>query len=243
MIVNIDDNMGKLMGKLDEWDLADNTLLIFMTDNGSAKGSKIYNAGMKGGKGTVNEGGSRVPLFMRLPGFTNSGVDIETMTRHVDLFPTLAEIAHAEIPAEADLDGRSLVSLIKNPQLDWDHRFQFFHSGRWAKAGLKGKFGKGDPNPDHSKHKNYAVRDEKWRLVNGELYDLENDPGETADVAGSHPEVVSRMLVAFDEWWDEVRPLMINEDAPLDVGKPFRDQFQKQKDSSGIPKWNPPSLN
>ncbi|WP_037254759.1 arylsulfatase [Rhodopirellula europaea] len=242
MIVNIDENMGRLMTKLDEWDLADNTLLIFMTDNGGAKGSKIYNAGMNGGKGTVHEGGSRVPLFMRLPGLTNSGVDIETMTRHVDLFPTLAEIAGADLPDDLNLDGRSLVPLIKNPRSEWEHRFQFFHSGRWAKAGLKGKFGKGNPDPDHSKHKNYAVRDERWRLVNGELYDLKADPGETTDVADSHPEIVTRMLTAFDTWWDEVRPLMVNEDAPLDVGKPFRDQFLKQKEETGIPRWSPPSL-
>lgn len=78
MIVNIDENMGLLMDKLDEWNLADNTLLIFMTDNGSAKGAPIFNAGMRGGKGTVNEGGCRVPLFMRLPGMTKAGVDIES---------------------------------------------------------------------------------------------------------------------------------------------------------------------
>ena len=79
-------------------------------------------------------------------------------------------------------------------------------------------------------------------MVNGELYDLKADPGETTDVADSHPEIVTRMLTAFDTWWDEVRPLMVNEDAPLDVGKPFRDQFLKQKEEAGIPRWSPPSL-
>jgi arylsulfatase len=242
MIVNIDENMGRLMAKLDEWDLADDTLLIFMTDNGSAKGSKIFNAGMKGGKGTVNEGGSRVPLFMRLPGTTQPGVDIDTMTRHVDLFPTLAEIAGASLPTDLQLDGRSLVPLIQNPNAEWEGRFTFFHAGRWAKAGAGGKFGKGDPNPDHSKYKNFAVRDENWRLVNGALYDLKNDPGETTDVAAEHPEIVSQMTSAYDAWWDEVRPLMVNEDASLDVGKPFREQFIKQKAATGIPNWTNPLL-
>jgi arylsulfatase A-like enzyme len=90
MIVNIDENMGLLMQKLDAWNLSDNTLLIYMTDNGSARGAPVFNAGMKGAKGSPHQGGSRVPLFMRLPGTTKPGVDIDRLTRHYDLFPTLA---------------------------------------------------------------------------------------------------------------------------------------------------------
>ena len=132
--------------------------------------------------------------------------------------------------------------LIKDPKSEWADRYFFFHTGRWAKKGLKGKFGKGDPDPDHSKYKSFAVRDEKWRVVNKRLYDLENDPGENEDVSEQHPEVVAKMIAGFDVWWDEVRPLMVNEDAPLDVGKPFRDQFRKQKAADGIPKWSKPVL-
>lgn len=242
MIVNIDENMGLLMKKLDDWDLTGNTLLIFMTDNGSARGSKIFNAGMRGGKNTVHEGGSRVPFFVRLPGLTKAGVDVDTMARHYDVFPTLLEVAGAKVPNGLKLDGRSLVPLMKDAQVDWPSRYFFFHEGRWAKAGLEGRFGKGDPNPDNSKYRNFAVRDEKWRLVNQQLFDLENDPQETTDVAAKHPKVAAKMLSAFDQWWAEVRPMMVNEDASLDVPKPFRVQFEKQKAATGIPNWQKPDL-
>ncbi|MGB7346820.1 MAG: alpha-L-fucosidase [Pirellulaceae bacterium] len=242
MIVNIDENVGLLMEKLDQWNLADNTLLIFMTDNGSAAGSPIHNAGMKGGKGSMNEGGSRVPLFMRLPGVTKPGVEIDRMTRHFDLFPTLAEIAGAKIPAGLDLDGRSLVPLIENPRSQWPPRNTFFHVGRWAKAGAPERFSKGDPNPDNSKYKGFAVRNEQWRLVNERLFNIVDDPSEATDIAAKHPEVVESLRTSFDAWWDQVRPLMVNENAPLDVPRSFEVQFERQRNSVGIPQWIAPDL-
>lgn len=242
MIVNIDENMGLLASKLDEWNLSENTLLIFMTDNGSARGSRVFNAGMKGAKGSPDEGGSRVPLFMRWPNKIKPGVEVDRLARHYDLFPTLAEIAGASIPTDLDLDGRSLVPLIENPLSNWPDRKTFFHCGRWAKIGASGKFGKGDPDPDRSKYKKFAVRTEKWRMVNKALYDIEQDPGQKENIADQHSEVASELIAAFDAWWDEVRPMMINEDAPLDVGKPFHDQFVKQKQQSGIPDWVKPQL-
>ena len=242
MIVNIDENMGLLMDKLDKWNLSGNTLLIFMTDNGSAQGSQVFNAGMKGAKGTPHEGGSRVPLFLRLPGKIKAGVDIDRLARHYDLFPTLAEIAGATVPPKLDLDGRSLIPLLENPKATWPDRKTFFHVGRWAKAGAPKPFGDGDPDPDHSKYKNFAVRNEKWRLVNDELYDIEQDPGQQKNVAAEYPAAVRELRTAFDAWWDEVRPMMINEDASLDVPKPFRDQLEKQKENGGIPDWVAPEL-
>jgi len=242
MIVNIDDNMGRLMAKLDEWDMADDTLLIFMTDNGSAKGSRIYNAGMKGGKGSVNQGGARVPLFLRLPGRIKAGQDIDHLARHVDMFPTLAAFAGAELPKNVDLDGRSLVPLIENPKAKWQDRHTFFHQGRWAKAGAAGRWSKGNSNPDDYQHQRFAVRNERWRLVGKALYDLDADPGETTNVIDQHPKVAARMLKAYDAWWKEVRPLMVNEDAPLDTGKPFIELYEKQKAAGGIPNWRKPKL-
>lgn len=243
MITNIDDNLGLLMQKLDEWGIADNTLLIFMTDNGSARGSKIFNAGMKGGKGTVNQGGARVPLFMRLPGRTGAGVDIGALARHYDLFPTLAELADAKIPDGVELDGRSLVPLLTDPQSVWPDRNLFFHQGRWPKSNASGNWGKGDCNPDSYKLKNFAVRNDKWRLVGvNSLYNIEEDPGETTNVIGENPEIAAEMLKAYEAWWQQVRPMMVNEDAPLDIGKPFVEQFEKQKAAGGIPEWVPPAL-
>jgi arylsulfatase len=241
MITNIDDNMGVLMQKLDAWGLADNTLLIFMTDNGSSVGT--FNYGLKGTKGWVNEGGTRVPLFFRLPGKIKAGVDVDRLTRHYDLFPTLAQFAGTQAPEALDLDGRSLIPLIENPDAEWPDRYTFIHKGRWAKEGMRVRKGRPDHVPENSKYTGFAVRSEKWRLVkNRELYDIDNDPCEKKNLFKAHPEVVQNMLTAYDAWWDEVRPLMINEDASLDKEPPFIVQFELQKKKTGIPDWIPPQL-
>jgi arylsulfatase len=240
MVTNIDENMGLLMRKLDEWNLTNDTLLIFMTDNGSSAGT--FPAGMKGKKGTVNEGGSRVPLFLRLPGRINAGVDVDRMARHYDLFPTLAEIAGAKVPETLDLDGRSLIPLINDPKAEWADRYTFFHQGRWGKKGA-GRWERGNTSPDKAKYERFAVRNERWRMVGkGELFDIQKDPGETTNVIADHPEVAKKMLKAYDAWWEEVRPLLVNEDAPLDTGKPFVELFEKQKTGKGIPEWTVPEL-
>ena len=240
MITNIYDNMGLLLEKLDEWGLAHNTLLIFMTDNGTSAGT--FNSGMKGKKGSINEGGSRVPLFFRLPGRIEPGAEVDRLTRHYDMFPTLAEFAGAAIPEGLGLDGRSLVPLIANPEAEWKDRYTFFHQGRWGKKGA-GQWGQGHCDPDHAKYEGFAVRSEKWRLVGRDaLYDIESDPGEKHNVIDRYPDVAREMLQAYDAWWDEVRPLMVNEDVSLDTGKPFRIQFERQKREQGIPDWVPPVL-
>ncbi len=241
MITNIDDNMGILMQKLDAWNLTENTLLIFMTDNGSSIAT--YNYGLKGKKGWVNEGGTRVPLFFRLPGKIKAGVNVNRLARHYDLFPTLAEIAGTKAAEKLNLDGRSLVPLIENPNADWPDRYTFFHSGRWSKKGMRVRKGRPDHVPENSKYTRFAVRSKKWRLVtNRELYDIENDPGEKTNVIKGHPEVAQDMLKAYDTWWSEVRPLMINEDASLEKEPPFIVQFESQKEATGIPDWIPPEL-
>jgi arylsulfatase len=241
MITNIDDNMGVLMEKLDAWNLADNTLLIFMTDNGSSVGT--FNYGMKGKKGSVNEGGTRVPLFFRFPGRIKASVDVDRLTRHYDLFPTLTEIAGAQAPEELNLDGRSLIPLMDSPEAKWPDRKTFFHKGRWNKKGMRVRKGRPDHDPEHSKYKSFAVRSEQWRLVGKDaLYDVTNDPGETNNVIKEHPKVAQNMLASYEAWWSEVRPLMNNEDASLDKEPPFIVQYELQKKKIGIPDWIPPQL-
>lgn len=242
MIHNIDENVGLVMDKLEEWGLADNTLLVFTTDNGTALGAKIYNAGMKGGKGTPHEGGARVPLFVRLPGVTTPGRDIDRLARHLDLFPTLAQLAGADVQG-LGLEGRSLLPLIENPQAPWPDRMTYFHGGRWPREGARGQFGQGDTNIDNYTYANSAVRNETWRLVNGEaLYHVQSDPGEKHNVIDKHPEIAAEMRAYLEARWQAARPLMVNEDAPLDVEKPFRVQFEKQKAQGGIPEWEAPDL-
>jgi arylsulfatase len=230
MIENIDDNMAVLIEKLREWKMQEDTLLIFMTDNGSAAG---WSAGMKGHKGTPHEGGTRVPAFFRWKGKIAQGVDVSRLTAHIDLFPTLAELAAASLPDNGQVEGRSLVPLLKDPEAAWEDRFIFIHVGRWKRG----------TDPDDSKYKSCAVRNERFRFVNNtELYDMQADPGQKANVIDQYPEVVEEMRAAYDTWWAETRPLMVNEDAAYEGIAPFIKNYEQQKKTIGIPDWTFPAI-
>ena len=244
MITNIDDNMGLLMKKLAEWGVEENTVLIFMTDNGSARGAPVFNDGMNGKKGSIHEGGSRVPFYWYWKGKNEGGKDIEVMNRHIDVLPTLAELTGASLPVENEAEGRSFLSLINGEEKEQPARYFFFHEGRWAdlksyKANPKAPLG----TPEEWRNKGFAVRDEKWRLVENQLFDLEADPGEKVDVAAEHPKVVAKMNQAYQAWWKASRPGMVNEGANLNTGKPFVEAFKKQQEAEGIPAWKNPHYN
>ena len=259
MIENVDYNLGILMDKLEAWGIADNTILIFMSDNGKTYGGyntvhgKTYNAGMKGFKGSVYEGGTRVPFFIRWPNKFNKGKEVDVMLNHYDMLPTFAEIANIDISDIPDLDGQSFLPYLDNDSIHSEDRFRFFHDGRWPlnpdnitdQEGTERWVGTAETsNPDSSKFKKYAVRNEQYRFVkNSELYDLYQDPGETNNIAAEHPELIKKMKEAYGVWWDEVRPLMVNETAPLAKEKPFWVEYEKQKEASGIKGWVKPELN
>jgi len=218
MIENIDDNFGRLLARLNKWGIARETLVIFMTDNGGTAGVKIFNAGMRGQKVTPYEGGTRVPSFWRWPVAFKGGLDCNALTAHLDIFPTLAQIAGAKLSESAALDGRSLVPLLKNPEADWPDRFLFTHVGRWAKG-----------KAEESKFKQCAVRNSRFHLVNNaELYDLKDDPTETRDIIADHPDVVTTMRTAYDRWWAEVLPALENENAIGPKVNPFKEAYWKQ---------------
>lgn len=243
MIANIDGNMGLLMSKMDEWQLFDNTLLIFMTDNGQAGGRHtkkngkrypLYHAGLRAGKASPYEGGTRVPAFWYWKGKLASGKDITELTAHIDMFPTLVELTAARVPTDTQKrDGSSLLPLLEGDDTVWKRDYLFTHVGRWKKG----------VEPNDEKYARSAVRNKRFRLVhNRELYDIENDPGETKNVIMQHPDVVAAMRKAYDAWWTETRPLMVNEHVPYSKEKPFWVEYEKQVQSMGIPKWTPPSL-
>ena len=248
MIENIDANVGRLMAKLDEWKLKENTLVIFLSDNGTTgagagrgvlgkakDGTELrpYNAGMRGMKGSSHEGGTRVPAFFCWKGKLEAGRDIDRIAAHIDIFPTLIELAGAKVPAELHVDGRSLLPLLQNSQASWPDRYLFFHVGRWRKGS----------NPDAAKFKKCAVRNQRFRLIdNAELYDIQADKGQTTNVIDKHPEVVKKMRAAYNRWWREIRPLLVNEDVPLAKQRPFHVSYKKQLKSKGILQWQPPKL-
>lgn len=241
MLENIDDNMGLMMSKLDEWGLVENTLLIFMTDNGQASRTGTQNgkkvsvdfSGFKTGKGTPYEGGTRVPAFWRWTGTLPAGRDIDQLAAAIDLFPTFAELTGAKLPPGGQVQGRSLLPLLASAEAEWPDRYLFVHVGRWAK----------ESDPNLAKFKQCAVRTERFRLVNNsELYEVDVDPGEQTNVIDQHPQEVAAMRKAYDEWWAATVPLMVNEGVPNAPARPYWVWYEEQSKAGGIPAWSPPEL-
>ena len=255
MIEHIDDCMGLMFTQLEDWGLMENTIIIFTSDNGTTtsgnglrgkagrpqiklgtdkdgKPMMSYNAGMKGLKGTVDEGGVRVPFFVHWGEKIKQGRTVDQVVSYLDILPTLADIAGAELPSTQVFEGRSLKPLILERQPDWKDRFQFQHVTRWNHGA----------DPNDFKWKNYSVRNQRFRLVMDALYDIEKDPEQNKDVAAEHPEIVSKMKKAYEKFWDESRPLMINDGVPLAKDRPFHVDYNAQKSSTGIPDWQAPDL-
>jgi arylsulfatase len=241
MAENIDDNFGLFWQKLNEWQVLDNTLVIFMTDNGmsmaaikrNGKKELPFNAGMRGRKNSPNEGGTHVPAFWYWKGVLGEGVDIDALTAHVDLYKTFCDLAGAKLPAKMqELDGRSLLPLLEDPAAKWADRELFIHCGRWN-DGQRAAF----------KYNKCAVRTEKWRLTNNaQLYDISTDPSESMNVASAHPEVVDQLRKSYDQWWTSVLPLMVNEGMPKLEEQPLHVRYYKQLEEQGIPAWSPAEL-
>ena len=248
MIENIDENIGRLMARLKEWDQLDNTVVIFMSDNGMTGGGsgrgvvgkspdgselKAFNAGMKGQKGSSDEGGVRVPFFVRWDGKLKPQRDINRIAAHIDVLPTLASLAGAKLPV-GQVEGRSLLPLLVDPKADWKDRYLYTHKGRWETGA----------NPDDSQWKNFAVRNQRFRFVNNtDLFDMEKDPGQKTNVIDQHPEIVASMRSAYDAWWKSTRPLMVNESAPMSPTRPFHVLYGEQiAGPNGIPNWKAPQL-
>ncbi len=192
MIANMDENVGKVLDALERLKLTENTIVIFMTDNGSAipEGVNRFNAGMRGKKGSVYEGGIRVPYFIRWPERFTKPQDVDRIAAHIDLFPTLLAACGVPVPAGVQLDGTSLLPLMENPARGWPDRTLFF---QWHRGD--------EPKP----YTNCAVLTQKYKLVDGkELYDLEQDPGEEKDIAAEHPDIVTFLRERYDVWFREV---------------------------------------
>ncbi len=229
MLENVDTNFGKLLGKLTEWGLADNTLVIYLAgDNGGTAGVRVFNAGMKGSKGTSYQGGTRTAGFFRWPaGGIPAGVECDALSAHLDLFPTLAEITGAKLsPAvKQQVEGRSLLPVLKNPKAEWADRMLVHHVGRWAKG-----------HAAESKYAKCAIQTSRFTLVNNtELYDLKADPGETTNVIAQHPDVVARLRASYDQWWNDVQPLLVNENVTGPAINPFQTLYYRQFGGSPTP--------
>ena len=205
MIANIDENVGQLEMFLRETGLRENTIFIFMTDNGTATGETVFNAGMRGKKIALYDGGHRVPFFLRWPdGKLRAAGDVDVMAQAQDIVPTLLDLCAVPKPAAAKFDGVSLADVLRGKSNALPDRMLVAQFSRMNDSVPK----KGDA----------AVLWQKWRLVAGqELYDVAADPAQERNVIAQFPDVAARMRAHYERWWAEVAP-RVNEFSAIHVG-------------------------
>jgi arylsulfatase A-like enzyme len=208
MLANIDDNMGRLDVFLRESGLRDDTIVVFLTDNGGTAGVKVFNAGLRGHKTEYYEGGHRVPCFIRWPhGDFGQPRDVAELTQVQDLLPTVLEFTGVpRLPGPA-FDGMSLASVLRG-------------KGNLPERTLVVQYGPGAGEKDTSGPKEHraAVMWKQWRLVNGtELYDVATDRAQGHDLAIAKPDIVAKLRGDYAEWWATVNG-RLRDFVPVDLG-------------------------
>ena len=199
MIANIDENVGKLLELLEKRGLAENTIVIFMTDNGPT--TRRYTAGLRARKGSVYEGGIRVPFLIRWPARLASRSD-DRIAAHIDVLPTLIEAAGGTLPGDRKIDGLSLLPRLLDPEAPVDERTLHIQSHRGNEPQL---------------YRAFAAVTQKYKLVQAkhfgqpmpedaplELYDLEADSSEENDLAAQQTERTEAMKDGYEEWFKDV---------------------------------------
>jgi len=229
MVSSTDYNFGRLRAALQKLGLEENTLFIFFSDNGPSltlDPATRYVAGLNGLKGTVYEGGIRVPCAMRWPAGFKGSTTVKRMVTLMDILPTVLDATGAPLPVGVQLDGQSLMPLLRDPSANWPGDRTFFTQWDSGQVPRRGQA--------------FAVVTEKWKLVQAvgmdmkeqqhirdtyaklcalqgrgqrsidgtvprfELYDIANDPNETKDLASEHPEIVEKMKAQYNAWFDDV---------------------------------------
>jgi arylsulfatase A-like enzyme len=196
MCENIDWNVGRLLKKLDELQVATDTIVVFFHDNGP-NGAR-WNGDMEGKKGSTEEGGTRSPLLIRWPWGIKPGTEIKEIASTLDLLPTLCELADIKETPPKPLDGKSLKPLLEGNSMGWENRILF--------SSWKNRIG---------------AREQRFRLdYLGRLFDMSLDPGQHDEVNQKFPEVLKRMKKRVKEFIDEVRSYPAADERPFLVGHP-----------------------
>ncbi len=192
MITNIDDNFKLLEDKLKELGIYDNTIIIFMTDNGTAGGYGVNNGGMRGMKNSEYEGGHCVPFFIRWnKGNLNGGKKIDNLCAHIDLLPTFVEMCNLNFTPTKPIDGISIMPLLYGEKGKFDNRHLITDSQRLQNL---------------VKWRKSAVMTQRWRLVNGsELYDMRSDKMQKSDISKRYPQTVDSLRSDYETWWKSIK--------------------------------------
>ena len=244
MIANIDHNVGLLRERLRILELGEDTIFIFMTDNGTSAGASFdgpaltswakqgYNAGMRGRKSSVYEGGHRVPFFIYWPaggiGGKGEARDVDHLAAHLDVLPTLAELCGVSLTEAHHPDGVSFAASCR-------HAAAPPHRENLVIQFQGGAHFRDSPKPWNDS----AVLKDDWRLINGtELYELKSDPGQRTDVAAEHPEVVAELRALYEPFWEEVSPRMTP--VAIDLGNLAENPTVLCSQDWYLPKGNPP---
>jgi arylsulfatase A-like enzyme len=209
MMENIDWNVGRILAKLDELKLADDTIVLYFSDNGP--NTWRWNGSMRGKKGSTDEGGVRSPLFIRWPGHIQPGTTVKPVAGAIDLLPTLADLTGVPLISKKPLDGVSLKPLLINGA------GEFASGGRAIFSHWGGKV---------------SMRTQQYRLdAAGKLYDMVADGGQTLDIAAQQPDVAKRMSAAVEKWKTEVLAGIAHDDRALPIGyRPGVDTFLPARD-------------
>lgn len=196
MVENIDDNLNKLFSKLNELEIDDRTIIIFLTDNGPQQ--QRYVAGLRGLKGNVFQGGVRAPLLIHYPKKYNAPKKIDQLTAHLDILPTIAEIVGIDLPNDRKIDGKSLIPLMNGDETNFENRSYFSYWNR--------KY------PE--RYNNISIQNSGWKLVgktdfdatleNFELYNLAEDPYELTNLISTHPSKGMELKVEMDQFYEEL---------------------------------------
>ena len=196
MCENIDWNIGRVLKKINDLKIEKNTIVIFFHDNGP--NGVRWNGGMKGRKGSTDEGGVRSPLLIRWPDKISKGIKINQITSVMDLLPTLTDCANIPISSQKALDGRSLKPLLLGERNKWKERTLINY---W-----RGKT---------------SARNQNFRLDHlGKLYDMTNDPGQLADISALRPKIRNQLLEEVSNWKKTVLPELGKDERSFVIGHP-----------------------
>jgi arylsulfatase A-like enzyme len=194
MCENLDWNVGRLLVKLAAQQLADDTIVIYFSDNGP--NGWRWNGGMKGRKGSTDEGGVRSPLLVRWPGHIKPGTKVAEIGAAIDLLPTLVELTGINRVGDKPLDGRSLARLLRGGPINWPDRMLFSHWGG-----------------------NVSVRNQRYRLDNaGKLYDMKQDPDQKQDIAAKEPVIAEHLSRGVANWKKELLADFRKDGRPFPAG-------------------------